>query len=91
MEQLFALKRDLDMVTQDVKNLQLGYGALDYITQIVRKLDLELMAQNVQMKRIEAAMFDWAPKMEKRVENLENGMEVLKGQLSKITVHLKIK
>lgn len=52
-EQLFALKRDLDMVIEDVKFLKKSYDLLDYIAKVVHDSELEQLAQAAQMRRIE--------------------------------------
>ncbi|MEK7524534.1 MAG: hypothetical protein AAB588_05915 [Patescibacteria group bacterium] len=55
-EVLYALKRDLDMVTDDVQNLKRSYNLLDYIAKVVRNSELEQMAQAAQMRRIEKTL-----------------------------------
>jgi archaellum component FlaC len=56
MEQLFALKRDLDMVTQDVQQLKKGYTSLDFIAHTVKNMWDEQVCQSEQMTRIEVDM-----------------------------------
>ena len=55
-EALYALKRDLDMVTDEVQNLKKGYGTLDYIAGEIHHLRLEQDCQAAQMRRMEKTL-----------------------------------
>lgn len=68
------------MVTQDVTNLKLGYGALDYIVKIVHKLDVELKFQSVQMDR-----------MDDKLKEHDAKFATIEKLLKKIAAHFDIK
>lgn len=52
-EPLYALQRDLDMITDEVHNLNRSYNLLDYIAKVVRDCQIEQLAQAAQMRRME--------------------------------------
>lgn len=91
-EVLYALKRDLDMVTDDVQNLKRSYNLLDYIAKVVRDCQLEQMAQAAQMRRIEERMGRIEERMgriEERMDRIEERMEKIEKTLLLIVRHLE--
>ncbi len=85
-EQLYALKRDLDMLTRDMDNLKKSYGLLDYIAKVVHDSGLEQMAQAAQMRRMEDEM----RLMRTVMENTENRLSRVEKNLVIIMKHLGI-
>lgn len=76
-EYLYALQRDLDMVTQDVLWLKKSYNMLDYIAKVVRDSKLEQLAQAAQMRR-----------MEEEMKIMREEMKIMKAEISEIKTEL---
>ena len=55
-EPLYALKTDLDMITDDVHELKRSYNSVDYIAHTVKNLWDEQVCQSEQMRRLEEKM-----------------------------------
>ena len=86
-EPLYAFKRDLDMVTEDVLWLKKSYGLLDYIAKVVRNCELEQLAQAAQMRRID----DRLDGIEERMGKIEERLDKIEHTLALITKHLGIR
>ena len=84
MHQLYALKDDLDMLTEDVKNLKHGYGLLDYIAKVVHDSELEQLAQAAQMRRMEGRFVV----IEKRLDNVEKRLDAVEKRLDAVEKRL---
>ena len=79
-EQLYALQRDLNMITEDVNQLKKSYGLLDYIAKVVHDSELEQLAQAAQMRRIEVRI----DKTEARLDRVEARLDKMEVRLDKI-------
>jgi hypothetical protein len=93
-DQIFALQRDLDMVTEDVLNLKRSFGLLDYMAKVANDCQLEQLAQGAQMRRIEAKLDGYDARfisVESRLNSLEAGFEKMEKTLQLIVKHLGIK
>ena len=91
MHQLYALKDDLDMLTEDVKNLKHGYGLLDYIAKVVHDSELEQLAQAAQMRRMEGRFVVIEKRLdsvEKRLDNVEQRLDAIEQRLDKVEQRL---
>jgi methyl-accepting chemotaxis protein len=91
---LYALQRDLDMVTQDVEYLKKSYNLLDYIAKVARNSELEQLAQAAQMRRIEDTMKEIWERMDRmeattkqiweRMDRMENTMEQMSQRMDRM-------
>ena len=63
--QLYALQRDLDMITEKVQFLYTSFTTLDWMAQKMKKMEEELTCQGEQMRRIEV-----------RLDNVESQMKI---------------
>src|SRR3989338_10670389 len=91
MHQLYALKDDLDMLTEDVKNLKHGYGLLDYIAKVVHDSELEQLAQAAQMRRMEGRFVVIEKRLdsvEKRLDNVEQRLDAVEKRLDAVEKRL---
>lgn len=52
-EQLFALKKDVDELIEDMQQLKRSYNTVDFIAHTVKNLWDEQQCQSAQMRRIE--------------------------------------
>lgn len=75
-EQLYALQRDLDMITDDVQNLKRSYNTVDRIGKRFDDLWLEQLAQSAGMRRLE--------------ERLDKVEKILRKICSKLKIKLDV-
>lgn len=85
-EPLYALKRDLDMLTDDVQTLKTSYNLLDYIAKVVRNVEIEQLAQAAQMGRMEKDIAE----MKSEIAEMKGEIVEIKETLMLIKKHLKI-
>ena len=100
LEPLYALKQDLDMVTNDVQELKHSYDLLDYIAKVVHDSELEQLSQARQMRRMEQrldaveqrldAVEQRLDAVEQRLATIESRLESIEKTLLLITKHLGI-
>ena len=99
-DSLFALQSDLDMITTQVYELSRSLTTLDWIVQMLKKLDEELTCQGEQMRRMEADISQLKkdvaclPDMKSDIAQLQKDVACLpamKVGLAKISVSLKLK
>ncbi len=78
--QIYALQRDVDMLTQDMQELKRSYNTVDFIAHTVKNLWDEQVCQAAQMRR-----------MEDRLAKVEDRLVKVEECLAKIIKHLGIK
>ncbi|MEK9132210.1 MAG: hypothetical protein AAB606_00670 [Patescibacteria group bacterium] len=98
--QLFALKRDVDELSQDMKELKRSYNTVDFIAHTVKNLWDEQQCQAAQMRRIEGRLDVLEAEVKKingrldslevRMDRLEAKMDRLEELVIKIVKHLGI-
>lgn len=77
-DQLFALQRDLEELSEDMQQLKRSYNTVDFIAHTVKNLWDEQMCQAEQMRR-----------MEKDIAQLKDDVATLKSDVAEIKVILR--
>ena len=88
-EPLYALQRDLDMITDKVYNMERSYNLLDYIAKVVHDCELEQLAQAAQMRRIDQRLAAIEGKLDD-LGDFKQRMEAVEKRLSVIEIHLRL-
>lgn len=83
-EPVYALKRDLDMITLEVENLKNSYDLLDYIAQAVRDVQIEQIVQSERMRRMEERL----DRVEERLDRVEERLDRVEERLDKVEERL---
>lgn len=76
-EQLFALKRDVNELMEDMQQIKRSYNTVDFIAHTVKNLWDEQQCQAAQMRRIE-----------ERLDKVEEGMRILRERMDRIEERL---
>lgn len=91
-EQLFALKRDLDMVTQDVQILKNSYDSIDYIAGKFKDLWDEQTCQSAQMDRMAEDIKKITIRLNEvdgRLDRIEGDIKGLKSDMAELKSDMK--
>lgn len=99
VQQLYALKRDLDMLIEDVNNLKRSYNTVDFIAHTIKNMRDEQICQGEQMRRLEQDMkfrdkqmqcvVDDVSELKARVSHLEVRVARLEVQFSQFALRLE--
>lgn len=92
---LFALKSELDMLTDQVYQLKRSYDLLDSIAEIVHTIETELTILSEQMRRLEKEQGNQSERfsrLEERLKPLSYVMELIPNfQLEQATQSLRLR
>lgn len=84
VQQLYALKRDLDMLTSDVNNLKRSYNTVDFIAHTIKNMRDEQICQGEQMRRLEQDM----KFRDKQMQCVVDDVSELKARVSQLEVRV---
>lgn len=83
-EPLYALKRDLDMMTLEIENLKNSYNLLDYIVKAVRDVQIEQIVQSERIRRMEERL----DRVEERLDRVEERLDRVEERLDRVEERL---